>query len=239
MNPSTPPTNQLIAQLPAPERAAFLAACETHELSPSQDLGQPHDRIEYAYFPITSFLSLIARVDQNSIEVRMVGREGMVGLPLVLGVATSTLHTLVQGAGSTLRIAAEPFRALLARSPALQRNLGCYAAVILGQLAQTGACTRFHHVEERLARCLATTQDRAGSSDFRLTHEFLSAMLGVRRVGITEAAHALQQRGLISYHRGDIHVEDRAGLQAAACTCYRINRDMYAGMMAECRGGSA
>ena len=235
LNARTPHANQLIATLPAAERTALLAACETHDLTLSQVLGEPQDRIAYAYFPTTGFVSLIARVDQDAIEVNMVGSEGMVGLPLALGVATTTLYTVVQGAGTTLRIAAEAFRAQLARSPGLQRSLSCYAAVMLAQLAQTGACTRFHHVEERVARWLAMTRDRAGASDFHLTHEFLSAMLGVRRVGITGAAQALQRRGLISYRRGNVHVADRAGLQAAACSCYRLDREMYAKLMEECR----
>ncbi len=233
----TPHVNQLIATLPEAKGSALLAACETQDLTVSQVLGQPQDRIAYAYFPITSFISLVARVDRSAIEVSLVGSEGMVGLSLALGVATTTMHAVVQGAGSTLRIAAAPFRAQLARSPVLQRSLGCYAAVMLGQLAQKGACARFHRVEARVARWLAMTQDRTASSSFRLTHESLSAMLGVRRVGVTEAAHALQQRGLIRYYRGDIQVVDRAALQAAACTCYRLDREIYTGMMAQCHGG--
>lgn len=239
METRTTPANQLIAALPAAERTAFLAACETQELMTADVLGQPQDRIAYAYFPVTCVVSMTARVDQNAIEVGMVGSEGMVGLPLALGVNTTTVHTVVQGAGTALRIAAEPFRAQLARTPALQHSLSCYAAVTLGQLAQTGACTRFHHVEERLARWLAMTQDRSASGNIRLTHEFLSSMLGVRRVGITGAAQALQRRGLISYSRGDIHVADREGLRAAACSCYRLDREMHARLMTECGGGGS
>lgn len=157
----------------------------------------------------------------------MVGREGMLGAQLALGVSSIPLHALVQGAGTAWRIAAAPFRHALSDSKALQLSLNRYVYVLMAQLATSAACTRFHRVEPRLARWLLMTQDRAHSDSFHLTHELLAHMLGVRRVGITGAACDLQRLGLIRYRRGAITVLDRAGLEAAACSCYAADRRAY------------
>jgi hypothetical protein len=171
---------------------------------------------------------LVAPIDgATRLEVGLVGNEGMAGTPLVLGVATSPLQALVQGAGSSLRMAATPFRHELARCPALRRLLDRYLFVRMTQLAQSAGCTRFHLVEGRLARWLLMTQDRAHSSTFHVTHEFLALMLGVRRAGVTRAATSLQKLGLIAYSRGDVEVLDRPGLKAASCACYRTDSETY------------
>ena len=151
----------------------------------------------------------------------------MLGVQLVLGVGTIPLHTLVQGPGMARRIAAAPFRRELGASKPLQRVLNRYLYVLMAQLATSAACTRFHCVGPRLARWLLMSEDRAQADRFHLTHEFLAYMLGVRRVGITGAASDLQRRGLIRYHRGEITVLDRAGLEAAACSCYASDRLAY------------
>ena len=161
----------------------------------------------------------------------LVGREGMLGISLALGVTIAPQRALVQGSGSALRMSAAAFRRELAQSKSMRRVLDRYLYVLMCQLAQTGACTRFHRLEPRLARWLLMSHDRTIGDTFHLTHEFLAFMLGMRRVGITVAAGALQKMGLISYVRGAITICDRAGLEAAACACYRIDRESYARLL--------
>ena len=231
--PSVPAGNRLLAGLPHKERQHFLTRCERVVLEFSEVLAEPGEVIRYVYFPTESFISLIARINQHaSLEVGLVGDEGMLGASLVLDVDVSPLHALVQGAGLALRMAVGPFRHELDRSPALQQILKRYLYVELGQLAQTAACNRFHVVEGRLARWLLMTQDRAHADAFHITHEFLATMLGVRRVGVTKAASALQHYKLISYHRGEISILDRSGLEAVSCSCYAADKATYARMLA-------
>jgi len=206
----------------------MLANCESVDLVFADVLCLPGDRIHHVYFPTESFISLVAPVDGYAgLEVGMVGSEGMFGVSLMLGVDVSPLHALVQGAGPALRMNATRFRRQLASSRALRQGLNRYIYVLISQLAQTAACTRFHVVEARLARWLSMTRDRAGSDEFYLTQEFLSHMLGVRRVGVTKAASSLQKHKLISYSRGVISILDRNGLEAAACGCYLADKKTY------------
>jgi CRP-like cAMP-binding protein len=224
--------NQLLAGLPPVEHNAFIASCETVELTFGEVLFQPTDTISHVYFPIDSFISLIAIVGNDSrLEVAMAGREGMMGMPLVLGVKEMPLIALVQGAGSALRITAENFQQLLFDSPILHQRLKRYIYVVMSQLATSAACNHYHRIESRLARWLLMTQDRAGSDQLYLTHDFLAMMLGVRRAGITLAAIALQTRGLIRYQRGNITVLDRKGLIEASCECYRDECALYNKML--------
>ncbi len=224
--------NHLIELLPRKDRTCLLRVCESVELPIEQVLSEGGKRAPYAYFPRSSFISLVAAIDgKPMLEVGMVGNEGMLGVHLALGVPAAPFHSIVQGAGEAWRIGSIPFGKELHRSVPLQRCLNRYLYVLMSQLAASATCLRFHQIGPRLARWLLMTQDRAHADAFRVTHEFLAYMLGVRRVGITEAAGDLQRRGLIKYQRGQLQVLDREGLEAAACDCYVLERRMYAQLL--------
>lgn len=220
--------NHLIERLPRKDRTALLAAGESVQLVLSTVLCEPGKPTRFVYFPVDAFISMVAPIDgKPALEVGMVGREGMLGAQLALGVATVPLHALVQGPGAAWRIGAAAFRTELARSPALQRLLDRYLYVLMAQLAGSAACLRFHEIGPRLARWLLMSQDRAHAERFHVTHEFLAYMLGVRRVGITAAASAMQRDGLIEYRRGEMLIRNRGGLETAACACYGNDQRAY------------
>jgi len=229
---SVPLSNQLLAALPMIDRLHMLEASTPVDLEFSEVLAEHGEKIRYVYFPVGSFISLVEASDSKTrIEVGMVGDEGMLGSSLVLGIDVSPFHALVQGAGPALRMKAATFRKELARSAGLERSLKRYLYVVMGQLAQTAACSRFHLLEARLARWLLMTEDRAHGKQFHVTHVFLAFMLGVRRVGITKAATSLQNQGLISYSRGNVTIVNRAGLEKISCSCYQIDKKAYTTIM--------
>ena len=225
---AAPFTNRLLDRLPEKDRARVLAGCERVELRFPEVLAEPGGTIRDAYFPLDSFISLLTPMGgKDTLEVALAGNEGLYGIPVALCVDISPVHAMVQGSGPAWRMGAPAFRRELARSPALRDGVNLYIHVLMAQLIQTAGCNRFHVVEQRVARWLLMTADRAHSATFRITHEFLAYMLGVRRVGITEAASALQRGNLIRYTRGNVTILDRKGLERASCGCYRSDLSMY------------
>jgi CRP-like cAMP-binding protein len=221
--------NHLIELLASQDRLHLLAICEPVQLLMSEVLSEPGQRVRHVYFPTEGSISLAALIDGHpGLEVAMVGSEGMLGAHLSLGVLTYPLRAVVRGEGGAWRIGAAAFRSELARSTTLQTCLKRYLYVLFQQQAGSVACLHFHLIGPRMARWLLMSQDRAHSAHFHVTHEFLAHMLGVRRVGITAAAVALQRSGLIEYHRGELTVLDRPGLEAVACGCYAADQASYA-----------
>lgn len=216
-----PFSNQLLAALPRLELKRLTTQLEPISLEFGQPLYQPDDLIRHVYFPQNSLVSLLTVVDRHlALEVGMVGREGMVGIAYALNMTRSPFRAMVQGAGQAWRMKAPVFRKAMQSSALLLREVHRYAHGLMAQIAQTAACNRFHVIEARLAKWLLMTRERVRSDEFHLTHEFLGNMLGVRRVGVTNAAQALKKNGLIQYNRGDITILDRKALEAAACSCF-------------------
>ncbi|MGZ5662112.1 MAG: Crp/Fnr family transcriptional regulator [Usitatibacter sp.] len=225
--PKRPASNRLLAKLPARYRDEFVAACESVELKFGEELVHPGEPLQHVYFPVRGFISQIVPVDRSSIEVGLIGNEGMLGVPLALGVAKSSMVSVVQGQGEALRMSYRAFRGELERSAPLRQEVNRYAFVVMSQMARNAGCNRFHVVESRLARWLVMTADRAHSNTFSITQAFLASMLGVRRVGVTVAAGNLQARGLIRSMRGKVEIVDLEGLRTAACSCYRADLAIY------------
>ena len=214
--------NRLLAALPAKEYERLLAGFEPVKLTYGEVLYEPGEPMRHVYFPSDCLVSLLMVVDgHRALEVGLVGREGMVGSRLALGMSTASVRALVQGTGTAVRIKSAAFLREFHRSPALQRALLHFTDTLMSQVTQTAACNRFHPVEARLARWLLMTRERLSSSEFHLTQEFLADMLGVRRAGVTVAASALQRRKLIRYRRGAITILDQQGLEATSCSCYQ------------------
>ena len=230
------PENAILAGLSPRESTRLQSRLKPVSLSFGQVLYEPGNAIRHVYFPTNCLISLLTSVDKRrSLEVGMVGNEGMAGMPFILGMGVSGVRAIVQGGGGALRMAADAFLVEFERNRALQKALYRYMYALMAQISQTAACNRFHEAEPRLARWLLMTRDRVMSDDFPLTHEFLAHMLGMRREGVTEAASALKRRKLIDYRRGEIQILDLKGLKAASCTCYQIVQTAFA----QVQGGTA
>jgi CRP-like cAMP-binding protein len=214
--------------LPRRDLERLLLHLEPVPLILGQVLYEPGARIRHCYFPNEGVVSLLTVLEPHkAAEVGMVGREGLVGMSATVGINVSQLRAVVQGTGSAMRITAANLQKEFAARNSLHRGLIRFNHSLMGQVAQTAACNRFHNAEMRLARWLLVTRDRLRSESFQLTHKFLSLMIGVRRVGVTTAAGSLAKRNLISYSRGNIRILNSKGLQAASCECYGIVKLMY------------
>ncbi|MDZ4400275.1 Crp/Fnr family transcriptional regulator [Hydrogenophaga sp.] len=224
--------NHLIERLPKGVQKRFLALCEPFELVLSTELSVRGALLTHAYFPITGFISLVIDIETHPpLEVGMVGAESMLGSELVLALAHTPWRALVQGAGSCWRIETKTLRQAMDDMPALESLVQRSLLIRLHQQALASACERFHPIGQRLARWLLMSQDRAHADHFHVTQEFISLMLGVRRVGVTQAASDLQKEGLIQYTRGELKVLDRTGLEAKACSCYEADKLLHDTLM--------
>ena len=220
--------NRLLAKLSRKNHQRLVAACDEVNLCIGDILWEPRQRIGHAYFPLDCFISQLVPIDaRDNLELSLVGNEGMLGTPLILGVTSSSMQALVQGSGTALRVNTNSFRRILERFPAFRQQMNRYVYVSQAQLGLTAACIRFHSLDLRLARLLLMTHDRSGLGSFRLTHKLLAQMLGVRRVGVTNAAGLLQKQRLLSYRRGEITILNRAGLEKASCSCYKASKYLY------------
>ena len=225
-NDTHPIRNHLLAALPKPEFERMTPKLHEIDLVFDTDIYKLNDTISDVYFPNSGIISLLAAVDQSSTtEVGIVGREGMVGLPVFLGVNISRVRAVVQGTGRALSMKADDFRIECARGDMLNDILRRFANSMMVQISQSAVCFRFHLIEQRLARWLLMTSDRMEKDDFKVTQEFLSNMLGVRREAVNRAAKLLEKLGLLANSRGSVDILDRPGLEEAACVCYSVVRE--------------
>ena len=226
---NSPPTNRILAALPPKAQRRVLSALARVELPLGRVLYQSGTTSRQVYFPNDCVVSLVAVADRGGgLEVGLVGAEGMIGIPLALGVSTSPVTAMVQGAGSALCMSAARFGRELKRNPPLRRELDRCAYVAMATAMQVAVCNKEHLLQARLARWLLMTRDRVGSDEFRFTQQFIALMLGVRRTGVTVAAGELQRRNLIRYSRGRVQILDGKRLRAASCSCYDVIRKLGA-----------
>jgi CRP-like cAMP-binding protein len=223
-----PPTNRLLAALPKNEYRKLLPDLEEFALIFGELIYKPGALVRHVYFPTSGIVSLLADVDDGgSLEVGIVGREGMAGMSVFMGVKTSPNRALVQGAGSALRMKATTLRRITANDGSLSRLLRRHSYSLWVQLSQSSVCNLYHPIDARLARWLLMTRDRMEANEFLITQDFLSSMLGVRREGVNKAAGKLQQQRLIRYTRGTLTILKPGSLAACACKCYRIIKKEY------------
>ena len=224
--------NRLLAGLPVAEYQRLLPHLDQVSLPFKQVIQEVGEPIEYVYFPQNAVVSALSTMaDGSMIEVGLVGKEGVTGVPAALGDNIAATNALVQAAGSSMRMKASVLKTEFERGGVVQRLLLRYIQAQHAFVTQNAACNRLHHLERRLARWLLLACDRIGSNELPMTHEFMSYMLGVRRAGVSEAANALQQSGLISYTRGKVTILNRQELEAASCECYEIINGEYARLL--------
>lgn len=221
--------NQLLEYLPKRQRDGVLARCDTVDLVFGSVFCEAGAPFEHFFFPMSGSISLLRTVlGHEPYETENIGREGMLGMAMILGVERAPQRGVVSAEGLALRLKNEIVREVLDKYPALRSVLQRYLYVVLTELSQSIGCVRFHNVGSRLARALLVAHDRVSADDLPLlTHKLLADMLGVQRGSITIAAARLQRRGVIRYSRGRIAILDREGLEAAACSCYRASIENY------------
>ncbi|MDQ2679497.1 MAG: Crp/Fnr family transcriptional regulator [Candidatus Eremiobacteraeota bacterium] len=224
--------NAILTHLQGEDRAAAVSDGSIVHFALKQTVYDAEARIKEVYFPLDSVLSVVTYMDNGMmIEVGTIGREGMSGIPLLMGSDSTSNMSFCQVDGDCWKMSASLFRSLLDRSETFRKFVNRYLQAYVNMLGQFAACNRLHSVYERASRWILMTQDRVGEDQFPLTHEFLATMLGSRRSGVTIAASQLQKAGFITYHRGRITVTDRAGLEDTACECYRLAKSEFDAML--------
>lgn len=215
--------NRLLAALPADVLCRLRPALEPIRLSPGQVIYEPDEALSHVYFPTTAIVSLLYTMENGtSAEMGIVGCDGVVGIAVFMGGDTTPNRAVVQSAGDAFSLAPGFLRDEFRRTTELHRVLLLYTQALLTQMSQTAVCNRFHSVEQQLCRLLLLSHDRLESDELIMTHELIANMLGVRREGVSVAAHRLQAAGLIRYRRGHITIVDRRGLERTACECYQV-----------------
>ena len=223
--PTLATDNRLLAALPPEDFARLRPRLRRVELPFDRTIFPADGEVEALLFIESGMVSLLATLEGGEqVEVGIAGREGLIGLPLVLGDDRSLVEARVQLEGTALRLGAAALRDAMDESAALRGLLLRYAQAFQIQVTLSAACNARHLIEHRLARWLLIAHDRAGADEFSMTHEFMALMLGVRRPGVTIAANTLQKAGLIQYGRGRITITDRPSLEAASCECYHVTR---------------
>jgi CRP-like cAMP-binding protein len=219
--------NRLLKRLPGAARQSIEDGCSRVELTLGHVVTEMGQRLAHVYFPCGAFISQVVTVQGREIGVGLVGDEGMYGIQAGLDIEDSPVRAVVQCPGPALRMAVDDFRARLRQTAPLRDLVSRYTFFVYSQAMRSAACSRFHVMEQRLARWLLLSADRAHAESFQTTQRFVAAMLGVRRVGVTEAIGELQGRELIAYTRGRVRILDRTGLEKIACGCYRHDISTY------------
>jgi CRP-like cAMP-binding protein len=215
--------NRLLAALPAEVLDRLRPALEPVRLALGQVIYEPDEVLSHVYFPTTAIVSLLYTMENGtSAEMGIVGRDGVLGIAVFMGGDTTPNRAVVQSAGDAFRLGLKVFRDEFRRFTELHRQLLLYTQSLLTQMAQTAVCNRLHSIEQQLCRWLLLSHDRLESDDLFMTQELIANMLGVRREGVSVAAHNLQEAGLIRYRRGHITIVDRRGLERAVCECYQV-----------------
>jgi CRP-like cAMP-binding protein len=231
--PTRPRSNRILSAAPRAEYERLLPLLEYVELTRGDVLHEAGEHMSHVYFPYAGTISVVVQMrDGSQAEAGVVGREGMLGLPLVLGTNTAPLRAFTQVSGGAMRMKAADFREEIGHRGGLYWLLLRYAQAFFVQTAITAGCNRLHPMEGRLPKWLLTTRDLAESDELDLTHEFVSVMLGVRRAGVTEALCQLRAEGLIDHTRGRIRILDAEGLGRKSCECYEVVKGEYERLVA-------
>jgi CRP-like cAMP-binding protein len=220
--------NRLLSALLIDEYNRLRPGLEPIDLPQGKILYDPYETIQYIYFPNTAIVSLLAIAkDGTSVEVGLIGYEGLAGLASILGRGKTPYRALVQVAGDGMRVRAEIFNREFKRSGAISELVMRYTAALIVQISQMAFCNRFHRLEERLCHWLLSTHDRTSSNILPYTQELLAQMLGANRPDITKAIRKIEERRLVNQSRGQIAIMDRPGLEDASCECYRIIKNEF------------